>query len=289
MFRTAVLILSLLTASSVTAAELRIKMESSCPQTLAPSQGEFAVAGLLIPLGVAVAQKVAGAAIDQAASHLKDDTSVTKTGYYRQSKLVEADNTLSQSVACVYGVIGEFGGRGEVPSAPPLNAFTKNKLREMGLKGEPLVYFEGFFLAPEKGSATGVFYFKPRLLYYREHVKSGGLFGSGKRDLGFTIDFVRPNEASAFISTTVLLDALAPDGERLIGEEFFASRQTPWLALPDKDTPFTVKVTFIETGKPDVLDKALGEALADKKGDIVKAIGDALTPKPPDTGEVKPK
>ncbi len=278
---------SLTTAS---AAELRIAVNDDCPQTGGPSSGESAMLALAIPLGVAVAQKVAGALIDEATAYLKDDTNITKTGYARVNRLLESPDGktvgLSRNIGCVYGVVGDFEGNstantGDLPTSPPLNTKTRKQLKAMGLKGEPSVYFEGFFQAPKTGGPTGVFYFEPRLVYYREHVKGGGLFGSHKRDIGFTVDFIKPNETSAFVSTTISLEALAPNPEKAIEASFFKSRQTPWLALPsaDKDTPFTVKVTFIETGKPDILDKAIGEALADKKADIVKAIGDALMPK----------
>lgn len=281
------------------AEELRVGVDQACPMTGA-TRVEFVAAPVVLAVAGVVLEKVAGAAIERAAGYLKDDTSITKTGYARVPNLVDSmpvtDRAgrdlmdakgnkvyaprMSAAYACVYGVVGNFG----TPRDESAGDFTglglamSDKLRALGLQQAPSLYFEGLYEQPK--SMPSVYSYTPQYLYYGDHLKSGGLFGEGKRDIGITIELLKPSESSPLSNSVISLEALKPGKGSTLDANYFKGRPLPWQKVPalSENTPITIKVTVLETGKANTLDKALGEALAAKKDDLAQAIANAVAP-----------
>ncbi|MBJ9661452.1 MULTISPECIES: hypothetical protein [Burkholderia] len=281
--------------------ELRVGVAIKCPKTGA-QRTEIALAPVALALAGVVVQKLAGAALEKAADYLKDDTSITKTAYARAPRMLDAIpatdsnsralvdakgnpvQTARMSViyACVYGAVGRYGNPGDSPAGDftSLGSDASDALRKLGLQDAPALYFEGLY--QQSKEPAGVYAFEPQFLYYGEHLKSGGLFGAHKRDLGVTIDVLKPSETAPISSSVISLEALKPGKDTMFDAKYFDGRPLPWQKVPalTDNAPVTIKVTVLETGKANTLDKALGEALAAKKDDLAQALADAVVRQP---------
>jgi hypothetical protein len=189
---------------------------------------------------------------------------------------------LNPAVSCIYGMVGDFGNTKAATTAvarpPELSSAAWNRLaREFPQVTALNLYFE-ISVARSNKTKSPVFFFKPRTVYYLDTIQDGGVFPR-KHDLGISIDMTKYNEKDAFASSTLTLEKLKSGPDTFMTDDYFEGRDLPWSSLPaaDKDVALNVKITVIETGKANTLDKAVGQALADQKDSIVKAIQDGIS------------
>lgn len=249
----------------------------SCYQVPGLGKDELILAPVLLGLAADITGQLVKTGVDKLIAYLKDDTSMTVIGYGRAGSLsanTQDAREINPGITCIIVAVGDMdedaATSGNTATSTALAPKTLDALKQHGMAGTPKVYLEAQFIQP-KGQPL---YFRPKFIYYGEHLKSGGLFGNHKRDLGITIDFLSLGGTAPFFTNTFSFSNVSPGTSKDKLEHY----GTPWIGtFSDANKgAFSIRATVIETGKANTIDTAIAQALSDSESSIVSAAKGAV-------------
>ncbi|UXY16652.1 hypothetical protein N8I74_06430 [Chitiniphilus purpureus] len=293
--------------SAVVQAEplLRVGVTHACPTayTTPGQEAEGFLETILIGVAVDVAANLAGSLISSLGDYLTQDSSLTLNGLYpvKGFYVNTAKGVFPASQAkCVWVAVAdkftapsrdEYGTEIETEGArrvspeegaaliPSLHANIPHAAVELtGLAATPVFYYEGEIeLSPDNTAWRLV----TKKLFYPKFIEEAGLFHSQTRDFGLTLEYSKPAADKPFAIFSFNQSAMA---EGSLNGKAGLAFQSGWMPLPeaappsDKNLklffPVNLKAQFVETRKPNVLSKAVGNALKSNKDKAVSAVKD---------------
>lgn len=268
--------------------QLKVAFTDRCPVSDGHHESAL-VAGLAGALVVDIAGKLTASGIDTLAKYLSEDKILSMDGHTRLEGFFRKENDkvyFNPETSCLVLVVSkDFDSKKPLPkhsllSDKSLTPDLSYKIADItGVRGPIEFYLEAIIQPSKNGS---VFSFEPKYWDYPKFIQDGGWRLGSKRDILISVEISEPGNDSPF-STLILNWNNISSGE--ITNDMVVSEKLPWILIPQnvneqsgkilKDGdffPVNVKAKFVETAKPNVIAKKIGEALTAQKDSIVGAV-----------------